>query len=75
MGPILPIATVNATEKFNKTQKNILSLLRENKYATYDEIAKGNTWGLERCVTMSSVIICMVVPILIYVELIYTIVK
>jgi biotin operon repressor len=40
MGPILPIATVNATEKFNKTQKNILSLLHENKYATYDEIAK-----------------------------------
>ncbi len=40
MGPILPIATVNATEKFNKTQKNILSLLREK-----------NTWGLERCVT------------------------
>ncbi len=33
-------ATVNATVKLNKTQKKILSLLHENKNATYDEIAK-----------------------------------
>ena len=33
-------ATVNATVKLNKTQKKILSLLHENKSATYDEIAK-----------------------------------
>ena len=33
-------ATANATVKLNKTQKKILSLLHENKNATYDEIAK-----------------------------------
>ena len=33
-------AIVNATVKLNKTQKKILSLLYENKNATYDEIAK-----------------------------------
>ncbi len=33
-------APVNATVKLNKTQKKILSLLYENKNATYDEIAK-----------------------------------
>lgn len=32
--------TVNATAKLNKTQKNILAILHENKYATYEEIAK-----------------------------------
>ena len=33
-------ATANATVKLNKTQKKILSLLHENKNATYNEIAK-----------------------------------
>ncbi len=33
-------ATVNATVKLNKTQKKILSILHENKYATYGEIAE-----------------------------------
>ncbi len=32
--------TINATIKFNKTQKKILSLLHENKIVTYNEIAK-----------------------------------
>ena len=39
-------ATVNATVKLNKTQKKILSILHENKYATYDEMAK--QLGVER---------------------------
>ena len=30
----------NATEKTNKTQQGILHLIKENKYLTYDEIAK-----------------------------------
>ena len=29
-----------ATEKTNKTQQGILHLIKENKYLTYDEIAK-----------------------------------
>ena len=33
-------ATENATEKTNKTQQGILHLIKENKYLTYDEIAK-----------------------------------
>ena len=33
-------ATVNATVKLSKTQKKILHIIHEDKYATYDEIAK-----------------------------------
>ena len=33
-------ATVNATVKLSKTQKRILPIIQENKYATYEEIAK-----------------------------------
>ena len=33
-------ATVNATVKLNKTQKKILTILHENKFATYAEIAE-----------------------------------
>ena len=33
-------ATVNATVKLSKTQKKILPIIQENKYATYEEIAK-----------------------------------
>lgn len=39
-------ATVNATVKLSKTQKRIFSILHENKYATYDEMAK--QLGIER---------------------------
>lgn len=38
--------TVNATVKLRKIQKKILSILHENKYATYDEMAK--QLGVER---------------------------
>ena len=33
-------ATVNATVKLSKTQKKILHIIHDDKYATYDEIAK-----------------------------------
>jgi len=33
-------ATVNATVKLSKTQKRILPIIQENKFATYEEIAK-----------------------------------
>ena len=32
--------TVNGTPRLSKTQKKILSIIQENKYATYEEIAK-----------------------------------
>ena len=37
---VIENATENATEKTNKTQQGILHLIKENKYLTYDEIAK-----------------------------------
>ncbi|MBR3743624.1 MAG: winged helix-turn-helix domain-containing protein [Bacteroidales bacterium] len=42
----LPIKTVNATVKLNKTQQKILPILQANRYTTYEEIAR--QLGIER---------------------------